>query len=114
DSQGRVRKLIAGSRAADEIGDLSRGFSTVLDRLAQYNQYLESMAGRLSHELRTPVAVVRSSLENLALDPSGPDAGVYLARAEEGLRRLDNILTRMTEATRLEQLVRQGERETFD
>jgi dedicated sortase system histidine kinase len=114
DSQGRVRGLVAGSRASDEIGDLSRSFSTVLERLAQYNRYLESMAGRLSHELRTPIAVVRSSLENLRLQPLPADAATYLARAGEGLRRLDTILTRMSEATRLEQLVRQGERERFD
>ena len=114
DSQGRMRRLLAGSHAQDEIGDLSRSFSTVLDRLAQYNQYLESLAGRLSHELRTPVAVVRSSLENLKMQPSPADAAVYVARADEGLRRLDAILTRMGEATRLEELVRQGERERFD
>jgi len=114
DSRGRVGKLIAGSRARDEIGDLSRSFSTVLERLAQYNSYLESMAGRLSHELRTPIAVVRSSLDNLKLQPLPQDAGVYLARANDGLQRLTTILTRMSEATRLEQVVRSGERERFD
>jgi two-component system, OmpR family, sensor histidine kinase ChvG len=114
DSQGRVRRLIAGSHAGDEIGDLSRSFSTVLERLAQYNRYLEAMAGRLSHELRTPIAVVRSSLENLKMQPMPGDAAVYLARAGEGVTRLDTILTRMSEATRLEQLVRQSEREPFD
>lgn len=114
DSQGRVRGLVAGSRASDEIGDLSRSFSTALERLAQYNRYLESMAGRLSHELRTPIAVVRSSLENLKLQPLPEDAATCLARAGDGLRRLDTILTRMSEATRLEQLVREGERERFD
>jgi len=112
DSRGRVGKLIAGSR--DEIGDLSRSFSTVLERLAQYNSYLENMAGRLSHELRTPIAVVRSSLDNLKLQPLPEDAGVYVARANEGLQRLTTILTRMSEATRLEQLIRQPERERFD
>ena len=114
DSQGRVRGLLAGSQAGDEIGDLSRSFSTMLDRLAQYNRYLESMAGRLSHELRTPIAVVRSSLENLKMQPLPADAATYLGRAGDGLRRLDLILTRMSEATRLEQLVREGERERFD
>jgi len=114
DSQGRVTKVIAGSSAGDEIGDLSRSVSTMLGRLAQYNAYLENMAGRLSHELRTPIAVVRSSLENLKLQPLPQDAGVYLTRANDGLRRLDTILTRMSEATRLEQLVRQQERERFD
>src|SRR5258708_21541360 len=113
DSQGRVRKLIHGSAAGDEIGDLSRSFSTVLQRLAPYNAYLENMAGRLSHELRTPIAVVRSSLENLKL--ARPDeAGVYLARANEGLKRLDTILTRMTEAPRRAQRVLTRTRERSD
>jgi signal transduction histidine kinase len=114
DSQGRVRNLAAGEHARDEIGDLSRSFSTVLERLAQYNAYLENMAGRLAHELRTPIAVVRSSLDNIRLQQPPGETGVYVARAEEGVRRLETILTRMAEATRLEQVVRSGERERFE
>src|SRR6185295_4356544 len=107
DSQGRVKKLIAGSKSQDEVGDLSRSFSTALERLAQYNSYLENLGGRLSHELRTPITVVRSSLENLKLSSLPDEARVYTERAAEGLARLDTILTRMSEATRLESLVRQ-------
>jgi dedicated sortase system histidine kinase len=114
DSQGRVKKLLAGSTSGDEIGDLSRSFSTALERLAQYNAYLEKLGGRLSHELRTPVTVVRSSLENLKMSELPADARVYTERAAEGLARLDTILTRMSEATRLETLVRESERELFD
>jgi dedicated sortase system histidine kinase len=114
DSQGRVKKLIAGSQAQDEIGDLSRSFSTALERLAQYNIYLEKLGGRLTHELRTPITVVRSSLENLKMETLPEEARIYTERAAEGLARLETILTRMSEATRLEQLVRQGERERFD
>ncbi len=114
DSQGRVKKLIAGSTANDEIGDLSRSFSTALERLAQYNAYLEKLGGRLAHELRTPITVVGSSLENLRMAPLPEDARIYTERAAEGLARLQTVLTRMSEATRLEQLVRQPERERFD
>lgn len=114
DSQGRVRHIAAGGHARDEIGDLSRSFSTVLARLAEHNAYLEQLAGRLSHELRTPIAVVRSSLDNARLHVGAPEAGVYLDRAETGVARLETILTRMTEATRLEQIARDGERERFD
>jgi len=63
DEQGRMRAPLASSGAGDEIGDLSRSFSSVLARLSEYASYQEKMASRLSHELRTPVAVVRSSLE---------------------------------------------------
>ena len=114
DSKGRIRGLVTAEHANDEIGDLSRAFSTMLDRLAQYNAHLEKLAQRLSHELRTPIAVVRSSLDNVKLQAMPQEAGVYLERAEGGLNRLETILTRMAEATRLEQAVRNEERVAFD
>ena len=117
DAHGRLAhprsRLITAQDASDEIGDLSRSFSAMLGKLSQHHAYLESMASRLSHELRTPIAVVRSSLENLKLAPPA-DGRVYIERAEEGLRRLGTILTRMSEATRLEQGLASVEREPFD
>ena len=114
DAHGRVQGALSGSRAGDEIGDLSRSFSNALARLAQYASYQEAMSGRLSHELRTPIAVVRSSLDNLALQRLPEDARVYMERAQQGLDRLAHILTRMTEAARLEQSLANAERERFD
>ncbi len=114
DSAGRLRAVTASSAAGDEIGDLSRSFSSALERLAQYTQYLESLATRLSHELRTPIAVVRSSFDNLRLQRLPAEADVYVGRAEQGLARLATIITRMTEATRLERMMRDAERERFD
>lgn len=114
DAQGRVRGVVTGSNAGDEIGDLSRSFGSALARLAQYATYQEAMASRLSHELRTPIAVVRSSLDALRMQPLPEDARVYMERAQQGLNRLAHILTRMTEATRLEQSLADAERERFD
>jgi len=114
DARGRVTRLTTASEANDEIGDLSRSFTKVLGRLARYNAYLEALAGRLSHELRTPVAVVRSSLENLHAARTPEETRTYVARAEEGLARLGTILSRMTEASRLEQGLSTAERERFD
>ena len=114
DARGRVTRLTTASEAGDEIGDLSRSFSTVLERLARYNAYLEALAGRLSHELRTPVAVVRSSLENLHAARTAEETRTYLSRAEDGLARLSTILARMTEASRLEQSLQTAARERFD
>jgi len=114
DPQGRVRREIETPASGDEIGDLARSFAAMLARLRQYTGYLEQMASRLSHEFRTPIAVVRSSLENLKGQPLPGEAQVYLDRAEQGLARLSTILTRMTEATRLEQALARAEREPFD
>jgi len=114
DAQGRTLRPLASSSAGDEIGDLSRSFASALARLSQYAAYQEAMAGRLGHELRTPVAVVKSSLENLDASTLPDDARVYVERARSGLARLNAILTRMTEATRLEGALRDAERERFD
>ncbi|HRD34262.1 MAG TPA: ATP-binding protein [Rhodocyclaceae bacterium] len=114
DGRGRVRQRVSASRAGDEIGDLSRSFQALLARLDQHHAYLESMANRLSHELRTPIAVVRSSLENLRMEVGDASAQTYLDRADAGLSRLSRILTRMSEATRMEQALASAELERFD
>src|SRR6185295_11998114 len=102
------------STSGDEIGDLSRSYSAVLKRLAQYTDYLENLARRLNHELRTPISVVRSSLDNLRSETLPQGSRVYLDRAEGGLDRLAAILSRMSEATRLEEIMGRSEREMFD
>ena len=111
---GRFTAVFPASNSQDEIGDLSRCFADLLSRLQQYNQYLETMASKLSHELRTPLTVVRSSLENMEqLNPHATE-NTYLIRAQEGVERLNNILTRLSEASRLEQAIQQMEKETFN
>lgn len=117
DADGRVVGEIPPSKAADELGDLSRSFSRTVEELARYNRYLETLGGKLSHELRTPLAVVASSLENLETsDPPLPpdEARVYLTRAREGVGRLSGILTGLGEAARLEQSLERAEWEDFD
>jgi signal transduction histidine kinase len=81
-------------------------------RIGQYNEYLERMASRLNHELQTPVSVIRSSIEHLQLE--GGEYSVYLDRANEGIRRLANILNKMAEARRLEEALDEDEIIRFD
>lgn len=113
-AEGRIQGILKPDRSEDEIGDLARSFSSVLNRLTEYNRYLEAMASRLAHEFRTPLTIVKSSLENLN-DTHDPESqSRYLQRAEQGIDRLGLILHRMQEATRLEQQMLQTELETFD
>jgi len=113
DGHGKIIGKIHSSTSRDEIGDLSRTFNNVLDKLGQYNTYLENMASRLSHELRTPVAIVNSSLEMLTLESQSAESQQYLNRAQQGIKRLSKILSNMSEATRLEQAIQGSEREAF-
>jgi two-component system sensor histidine kinase ChvG len=114
DVNGKIVGILKPNKSSDEIGDLSRSFTQVLSKLSQYNQYLENMASRLSHELRTPVAVVNSSLDNLEMSQNEEDRKEYIGRAKAGIKRLSKILNSMSEATRLEQSINNNEAEDFD
>jgi len=110
DEQGRITAPFKPSSSSDEIGDLSRSLADMVNRLGEYHRYLENLPSRLSHELGTPVAVVRSSLENLALLPQEAESQKYILRSQTGIKRLNRILTSMSEATRLEQSLQSGEK----
>jgi len=126
DTQGRIIGDMTASTSNDEIGDLSRSFTTAVNRLSEYNHYLESMSSRLSHELRTPIAVIKTSLENLALQEEQylssngslshgkNEKNSYITRAQTGINTLNLILTNMSEATRLEQMLTSTEKVNFD
>ena len=105
---------LPSARSGDEIGDLSRSFATVLQQLGNYNDYLRTLASKLSHELRTPLTIVSSSLENLEHENLGADAERYTARARDGAARLKKILDAMSEANRVEELMKNAEPESFD
>jgi dedicated sortase system histidine kinase len=109
-----LRKVLPSNTSGDEVGDLSRSFSHVLSQLADYNDYLRSLASKLSHELRTPLAIVTSSLENLEHEALTEASAGYTARAKDGADRLRRILSAMSEASRVEELMEHAEAEPFD
>jgi len=114
DKHGRVTLNIPAVKKGDELDDLASHVSNMLQRLRQYNEYLEKLASRLSHELRTPIAVVRSSLENMQLTELSTDNRETIKRADSGIMRLQTILNRMGEASRLEQSIADSELELFE
>jgi signal transduction histidine kinase len=111
---GRIIEEVKPGNARDELGELDQSFSAVLKRSVEYTGYLESMASRLTHEFRTPLTMVQSSLENIQTDTDSNRESPYIERALDGTRRLNLILTRIREATRLEQALQNSEKENID
>lgn len=109
-----LQAALPSALSEDEIGDLSRSFSSVLQQLGDYNEYLRSLASKLSHELRTPLAIVTSSLENLEHEALSDAGKGYTERARDGAERLRRILSAMSEASRVEELMSNAEPELFD
>ena len=112
--EGSVARMLPESEAKDELGELSRSFSSLLGRLDEYTTYLRTLAGKLAHEIRTPNTIIRSSLENLESEKQTDTAKVYISRAREGSERLGAILTAMGAATRVEEAIAHSERQQFD
>ena len=100
--------------ARDELGDLSRSFAHLLDEVGTYTDYLRTLASKLSHELQTPLAIVKSSLDNLDHQAVPASARTYLARAREGADRLGAIVRAMSEASRMERAIAGVDGEDFD
>ncbi|QUM80483.1 histidine kinase [Moritella sp. 5] len=103
DSDGKIMAVPAASRLPDELGDLSRVMQQLTINQGKYTDYLATLADKLSHELKTPVAVIRTSLENMELSNLDPEATKYLTRAMQGTNRLSQTLNALSEANRLEQ-----------
>lgn len=111
---GRLDVKLPHLKASDEIGDLSRSFQKLLAELGGYNDYLKTLASKLSHELNTPLAIVRSSLDNLEHEPLPESARIYAERARDGADRLWAILRTMAEASRMEKAISAAEPEHFE
>ncbi|MGD2130619.1 MAG: ATP-binding protein [Lysobacterales bacterium] len=98
----------------DELGELARNNEKLLQAVADYGQYLQTLAGKLSHELKTPLAITRSSLENLAGQEMDASSRQFLERAREGVDRQAAIVRAMSEASRLEASIGVADWETID
>jgi dedicated sortase system histidine kinase len=112
--RGEINIVLPGREARDEIGDLTRSFGDLLGRLSEYTEYRRSLTSKLAHELRTPLAIVSTSLDNLEHEDREPSAAPYLERLRDGVSRLDSILVAMNAATRIEQAINETEPEQFE
>jgi len=110
----RFQASFDSSKIADELGDLSRAFAGIVGHLRAYSDYMESFAGKLTHECRTPLAIVTSSLQLLANASNASEQQAYLQRALEGASRISSLLTCMRQATQLESSIRQQNLQPID
>ncbi|MHC1480803.1 ATP-binding protein [Frateuria aurantia] len=101
----------------DEIGELARRFEALFGMIDGYTNYLRTLASKLSHELNTPLAIVKSSLDNLEWvlpGPLPPGGEAYLSRARDGLARLAYLVRAMSESSRVEQAIASADLEDIE
>jgi len=106
-----LSQRIAVPRAEDEVGHLARTLNAMLDRLEEGVHAREQLVADASHELRAPLAAMRSELEvSLRQDELGSHARAVLASARDEVIRMSRIVNNLltlarVDAGRLELLV---------
>jgi two-component system sensor histidine kinase ChvG len=118
-NDGRLDGLFENGRfpmteSTDEIGDLARSFEKLFGMVGSYTDYLRTLTSKLSHELNTPLAIVKSSLDNLEQAALTPEGRPYLERARDGAARLGALVRAMSESSRMERSITTAEPEDVD
>lgn len=103
---GRAREVTVPRlpERRDEIGMLARALSDMSIALRQRIDATDAFAADVSHELKNPIASLRSALD--ALDRVGADRidlrDQLMAIAQDDVRRLDRLVTDIAEASRVD------------
>ena len=116
-SEGDLIILLPDNLSKDEVGTLSRSFSSLLDRLNEQRDYLITLKGKLAHELRTPLAIITTSINNIRLNRSPQqiiDDGKHLERIEGATRRLEMMISKMSETNQIEDAIRTTTKQVFN
>ncbi|MRX28355.1 ATP-binding protein [Kangiella sp. HZ709] len=97
----------------DEISQLYENMAYYNQRLEQRRGHQQKLLARLNHELRTPLAIIGSSIDNLALSDLDEGDQQLIDNARTGLERLSLSFSRLSEANRLEDSIDKVELEWF-
>ncbi|MDU3043532.1 sensor histidine kinase [Bradyrhizobium sp.] len=109
DSAERVRRRIKTrveipdfTRRRDEIGHLSGALRDMTDALYNRIEAIEMFAADVAHELKNPLTSLRSAVETLPLARNDNSRGRLLAVIEHDVKRLDRLISDISDASRLD------------
>lgn len=71
--RGDLGHRLPSSRSGDELDTLSRTINSMLDQIEQLVHGIRDVSNAIAHDLRTPLAELRSRLEELSLTRPAPD-----------------------------------------
>jgi two-component system sensor histidine kinase ChvG len=102
------------SDRSDEIGYLSGSIREMTDALYARIEGIESFAADVSHELKNPLTSLRSAVETLPLAKTEESRARLMAVIQHDVRRLDRLITDISDASRLDAEMQRQESEPVD
>jgi two-component system sensor histidine kinase ChvG len=98
----------------DEIGALARAVSDMTNALRQRIDAVEHFAADVAHEIKNPLASLRSAIESLA-KVDDPELRAQLTDiAAHDIRRIDRLVTEISDASRVDAEISRATFENFD
>ena len=90
------------TRRRDEIGHLSGTLRDMTNALYSRIEAIESFAADVAHELKNPLTSLRSAVETLPVAKTEESRTRLLSIIEHDVRRLDRLITDISDASRLD------------
>jgi two-component system, OmpR family, sensor histidine kinase ChvG len=87
---------------SDEIGHLSGALRDMTHALYNRIDAIESFAADVAHELKNPLTSLRSAVETLPLTRNDESRGRLLSIIQHDVRRLDRLISDISDASRLD------------
>ncbi len=101
---GRAREVTVPrfARRRDEIGQLARALSDMTGALRDRIDATEDFAADVAHELKNPLASLRSAVDSLALVRNEVQKEQLLEVIRDDVGRIDRLITDIADASRLD------------
>jgi len=90
------------TRRRDEIGHLSGTLRDMTSALYSRIEAIESFAADVAHELKNPLTSLRSAVETLPVAKTEESRGRLLAVIQHDVKRLDRLISDISDASRLD------------
>lgn len=98
----------------DEIGDLSGSIRDMTQALYTRMDAIERFAADVSHEIKNPLASLRSAVETVSRVKEPDRQAKLMAIIEQDVRRLDRLITDISDASRLDAELSRTQTEPVD
>ena len=99
---------------SDEIGHLSGSLRDMTRALYDRIDAIESFAADVAHELKNPLTSLRSAVETLPLARNDESRGRLLGVIQHDVRRLDRLISDISDASRLDAELARADAEPVD
>jgi two-component system, OmpR family, sensor histidine kinase ChvG len=113
-SRARAISLPDIGERQDEVGDLARSLDAMTSTLTARMDAIERFAADVSHEIKNPLTSMRSALETMEIVPPGPGRDRLAAVLAADVKRLDRLITDISNASRLDAELSRDNPRTLD